>query len=73
MFSPGEITVKTSPEGGFMFGIYLFGLNLNDPNITYFNIELRQQHMVPILSPINSTVVPLVACTADHFKFNSDI
>ena len=53
-----------------MFGIYLFGLNLNDPNITYFDIELRQNYMQPILSPINSTVVPLVACTAQHFAFN---
>ena len=56
-----------------MFAIYLFGLNLNDPNITYFDISLKQFHMETVLGAFNVTEVPLVACTPQHFAFDAEI
>lgn len=55
-----------------MFAIGVYGLNLNDPNITYFSVSLFQNTFSPIFQPISNTPIPMVPCTKDHFKFNKD-
>jgi hypothetical protein len=67
------MSVVTSVEGGFMFAVALSGYSLTDPSVTYFDISLYQNYFSPLYNIINSTRVPLVACTPDHFAFNSDI
>ena len=61
---PSPIKVITSPNGGFMFAVAIFGLNLNDPAVTYFNISLFQNFYGPLWQVINYTQVPLVQCTS---------
>lgn len=39
---PQLSTIVASPAGGFMFGISIFGFNLNDPTTKIFNITLWQ-------------------------------
>jgi hypothetical protein len=70
---PSPMSVVTSVEGGFMFAVALVGFSLTDPSITYFDISLYQNYYSPLFQTINTTKVPLVACTPDHFAFNSDI
>ena len=65
--------IIAGPKGGFMFGLAIIGLNLNDPAITYFNITLTQRFYGPLYSAINVTQVELVQCTKAHFTFNQDI
>lgn len=50
---PSPLKIMTSPSGGFMFGVGILGLNLNDPNITYFNITMTQSYFSPLFKVIN--------------------
>lgn len=56
-----------------MFAVGVYGLNLNDPNVTYFKISLYQNVFSPIFQTISSVEIPLVKCTSAHFNFNKDI
>ena len=38
---PPPATLTASPKGRFMFAIASLPLNLNDPTVTYFDIQLR--------------------------------
>ena len=60
---PVPLSINFKKGADFMFGIGIMGLDLNDPNIKYFDISLRQNYFTPLFRTINSTVVPLVACT----------
>ena len=60
---PVPLSINFKKGADFMFGIGILGLDLNDPNIKYFDISLRQNYFTPLFRTINSTVVPLVACT----------
>lgn len=71
--NPSFVKVLAGPEGNFMFMVGVLGINLNNPNISYFDITLRQSYFTPFLTPINQTVIPMVQCTPAHFKFNDDI
>jgi hypothetical protein len=70
---PLPLTIEFQKGSDFMFGVGIMGLNLNDPNVQYFNVTLKQNYYSPLLKPINSTVVPLVQCTPDHFSYSEDI
>lgn len=70
---PVPLSINFTKGSEFMFGIGILGLDLNDPNIKYFDISLRQNYFTPLFRTINSTVIPLVACTPDHFNHDSDI
>lgn len=61
-----------SPDGGFMFGINLFGFDLTSP-LKMFDIKLYQESYSPIFNLINRTDVPLVPCSLSHFSFNDKI
>lgn len=37
---PSPVKITAGTKGGFMFGVAIIGLNLNDPLVTYFNITL---------------------------------
>lgn len=65
--------VVIGPDGGFIFMLAVMGLNLNDPMISYFDISLTQNYFGPLLTPINSTIIPLEQCTMAHFDFNPNI
>lgn len=39
---PPSLPIVMSVEGGFMFSVGVFGLNMNNPNKRYFNISLFQ-------------------------------
>jgi hypothetical protein len=56
-----------------MFAFQMFDLDLNDPDVTYFDITLYQLYYSPLWQVINYTQVPLVQCTSEHFNFNADI
>lgn len=70
---PSFVEIVAGPKGGFMFGLAIIGLNLNDPLVTYFNITLTQRFFGPLYSLINVTQVELVQCTKAHFAFNQEI
>lgn len=61
------------PEGGFMFGILVFGVNLNNASMKVFDVKMYQEEYTPLLQMVNSTEVPLVACTEQHLNFNSEV
>lgn len=69
---PQLLEVTASPEGGFMFGIGLFELDITSP-IKAFSISLWQESFTPVYNLINRTEIPLLPCTEDHFNFNDDI
>ena len=56
-----------------MFAVGIQFLDLGNTTKKYFNITLRQHHYGPLLAGNNFTNVPLVACTPDHFSYNTDI
>jgi hypothetical protein len=56
---PSPLKVVVGPQGGFIFMVALLGLNLNNPAISFFDITLTQSYYGPLLTPINSTSVPL--------------
>ena len=56
-----------------MFGVAIQFLDMNIPNLTYFDFELRQNFRSPGFVDINSTVVPLVQCTEAHWDFSETI
>ena len=57
---PSSETIVTSPDGGFMFTVIMYGLNLNDPNIKYFDIDITQGYYIPPYQIINETKISLV-------------
>lgn len=46
-----------------MFAIGVYGLDLNSPSVTYFDVSLYQGFYTPIFNPINETKIPLEKCT----------
>lgn len=56
-----------------MFAVGVYGLNLNLPNTTYFNVTLTQQYYSPVFQLINESAIPLEQCTSAHFNFNQEI
>jgi hypothetical protein len=60
---PSAVKVSTSAKGRFMFAIGVYGLDLNSPAITYFDVSLFQSFYTPLFNVINETKVPLVKCS----------
>lgn len=50
---PQHITFKMNPENKFMIVAGINLLNLNDPNVRYFDIYLHQRHYSPMYKLIN--------------------
>lgn len=69
---PPKLEIKTSPEGGFMFGVLIFGFDLTTP-FKLFDINLYQEYYNPVFSLINRTEVPLEPCSSSHFNFSDKI
>ena len=46
-----------------MFAIGVYGLDLNSPSVTYFDVSLYQSFYTPLFNVINETKIPLVKCT----------
>ena len=46
-----------------MFAIGISGVNLNDPAIKYFDVNLKQYNYGPANSLLNVTSIPLQKCT----------
>lgn len=67
---PSELTVTTSPEGGFMFGVFINGLNLSQPTGRLFDITLQQMYYSTGYVLASTTQVPLVQCSEEHFAFS---
>ena len=42
---PGAVSIRVHPDNLFMNALGIQGLNLNLPNITYFDVELTQTFM----------------------------
>ena len=70
---PKHVSFQTNARSQFMFMVASSVLDFNDPNVTYFDIELKQQHYNPIYSLINSTNIPLEKCTPEHLAFNNEL
>lgn len=70
---PTPIKVVASPQGGFMFSVGIFEMNLSNPMVTFFNISLTQDYYSPVFNIINQTNIPLVQCTPAHYNFSSDV
>ena len=70
---PSTSSIVTSPAGQFMFAVNVIGIGVFDSNNTNFNVTLQQSFLSQLGAVGNSTNIPLVACTADHFNFNAEI
>ena len=70
---PSFMDITLDPKNGFMLGMFVPGLDLNDPNQVPFNLQLIQHYEQPVGLPINQTVVPLEACTAAHFNYSDEL
>ena len=60
---PSPTSFKTSVEGGFMFGLFMLGVDLNNASRKIFDVSLTQNYYGPLLTKINSTQISLVQCT----------
>ena len=73
MTDPSYSLVKIGPEGGFMFSLGIKGVNLANNSSKIFDVVL-EKHEYRILTGFSSTTsIPLVACTQEHFAFNTAI
>ena len=70
--NPSEMTLKTQPAGGFLFLVDLLGFNMSDTH-RLFDFTLRQESFTTGYVLQNSTEIPMVACTEEHFGFNDEI
>ena len=59
----------TKPEG-FMFALILEAVDINDPNITYFDFEMVHTITTQPTYQSVQTNIPLIPCTEDHFDFS---
>ena len=41
--NPSELNMIMGPEGGFMFGILVFGVNLNNASMKVFDVKMYQE------------------------------
>ncbi len=55
-----------------MFSVNLFSFNLTSSN-RLFDITLNQDYYSPIKNFINTTFIPLVPCTIQHYNFSEEI
>ena len=65
------VSIQLGSEQLFTFGVGFPDINLNDPNMTYFDFLLVQLEVAYGSTIINETVVPVEQCTANHFHFSS--
>jgi hypothetical protein len=56
-----------------MFGVYVFGLDLNAPTMRYFDVKMYEEEFTPLMVPVKSTEISLVQCTPEHIAFNDKI
>lgn len=62
----------TMGPGGFMFGVMINQLDLNaSPRL--FDVNITQEFYSTGYTLINSTSIPMVQCTSQHFAFNQDL
>ena len=52
-----------------MMSLGFADLDINDPNITYFEVELAQVYLRNGMEVINYTVIPTEKCTRAHGDF----
>ena len=50
---PQHIKFKMNPENKFMILVGINLLDLNDPNVRYFDLHLYQRHYSPVYQLIN--------------------
>ena len=67
IFEPTSTQIKFNPSTKTMFAIGILGLNLNDPNVKYFDIELIPK-VLANESFFELQKVELVPCTIEHFS-----
>ena len=60
---PSKLTIDLSPEGGFMFALYIFDMNITNSTQRAFDVKMYQDEYTPLLQLTNSTELPLVQCT----------
>lgn len=44
-FEPTSTHISTSPSDNFMFTLGVMGVNLNDPNLRYFDVQIIDTHV----------------------------
>ena len=60
---PSQTVVKVSPSP-FLFTVGIMGLNLNDPNVRYFDFTLTEIQTTMTTGAVTSNKnIPLVPCT----------
>ena len=68
---PSALKMTMGP-GDFMFGVMINQLDLNaSPRL--FDVNITQEFYSTGFSLLNSTSIPLVQCTDQHFAFNQDL
>ena len=67
---PSEVSFKAGKAGGFMFEIYMGGVNLSNSSFRAFDVNLYEATYTPYFKEVNRTSIPLSQCTRDHFDFN---
>ena len=60
--TPCPIDIKLNDKT-FMFAIFMYGFNLTDPNIRWFDISVTQFTKVNAFTVQNATSIPLIPCT----------
>jgi hypothetical protein len=66
-FDPVPLNLSTIGSGPFMFGVEVFGLNLNQGS-RYFDVQMKTYHYQNYGMDANITEVLLEACTVDHWS-----
>jgi hypothetical protein len=69
---PLPLTVTTSPEGGFMFAVTIWGVNLTE-SYKYFDVDIVQETYKGINNRVSSNTIKMVPCTPEHFSFGEEL
>lgn len=59
---PSPLTVTTSPEGGFMFAVTIWGVNLTE-SYKFFDVDIVQETYKGINNRVSSNTIKMVPCT----------
>jgi len=70
---PSPVSFKFTVQDKVMFAVGIFGLNLNDPNIKYFDFYMKHTIFGPYYGNVTSDIdVPLVPCNVDQFQYDEN-
>jgi hypothetical protein len=74
LFDPSETIIPINPpHNPFVFGIKLFGVNLNDNASRLFDIVMVERHYQNGLIELPNKTISLVPCTLQHFSLTDEI